>query len=111
MAAGCESRAALRHPGAGLRRLCPGHAFQSQWRGTGPEHGDWQKLRELFRLSSEEGGFPERSEALVDEAYRLYRKWHHSMARGLEDYPTGAAAFYHACHFKEQSDYCTWPQV
>ena len=34
------------------------------------------------------------------------RKWHHFLARGLEDYPTGAAAFYHACHYNEYSDYC-----
>jgi len=24
----------------------------------------------------------------------------------VEDYPPGAASFYHACHFEEASDYC-----
>ena len=43
-------------------------------------------------------------EELLDEAHRLYQKWHSMLAKGLEDYPTGAAAFYHACHFQEVSE-------
>ncbi|CAJ1360430.1 unnamed protein product [Effrenium voratum] len=89
---------------------------------TGPLHGDWQTFRGLFRAAAEqtretsradgfEVPFPALHQELLDEAHRLYQKWHAMLAKGLEDYPTGAAAFYHACHFQEVSEYCLYGHV
>ena len=39
---------------------------------------------------------------------RSPRKWHIKLPVGVEDYPAGAADFYHACHFGEQTEYCGW---
>ena len=36
----------------------------------------------------------------------LRRKWYVSLPVGTEDYPGGAAAFYHSCHFGEPTEYC-----
>ena len=39
--------------------------------------------------------------------------WHHAgmLHTGMEDYPPGAASFYHSCHFQERTEYCLYGHV
>ncbi|CAE7933865.1 faeC [Symbiodinium sp. KB8] len=51
----------------------------------------------------------------------LYKKWYgHEVLfwqpfgmlhTGIEDYPPGAASFYHSCHFQERTEYCLYGHV
>eukprot|EP00913_Durusdinium_trenchii_P029836 g27959.t1 len=73
---------------------------------TGPTQSDWQPLRWLFSQLGRPDRFPTFQEDLLDEAHRL--KWYVSLPVGTEDYPGGAAAFYHSCHFGEPTEYCLY---
>lgn len=73
---------------------------------TGENYSDWAHFRSIFRRNFAAGSPPD--EAVFNEARRLHVRHKDKLAVANEDYPWGAARFYHSCHFEEPSQYCLY---